>query len=179
MGTDAPLDDALPPQAWSLVTTGPSLRDRGLDLVALKRNVRADPDLFARLQGLTDPAALLAELRASLFAGVPSTLAPCWLVRELHRAGLLDHAAHGVLGAVPGFEGRQAAVRLGLLDRAVVHGDADLVRVGAHLATLFDRDTDYAEPLELVPGLVGCVEAGPRPHACPFHCAHKLPWNLA
>lgn len=178
VGTDAPLDEALPPAAWSLVTTGPGLRDRGLDLVALKRNVTGDPDLFARLQAVTDPAEVVRELRASLFAGVPSVLAPYWLVRELHRAGVLGHEAHAVLGAVPGFEGRQAAVRLGLLDRASANGDDDLVRVGRHLAAWFTRDTDYAEPLELVPAMVGCTEAGPRPHACPFHCAHKLPWNL-
>lgn len=178
VGTDAPLDEALPPAAWSLVTTGPGLRDRGLDLVALKRNVIRDPDLFARLQAVTDPGEVVRELRASLFAGVPSVLAPYWLVRELHRAGVLGHEAHAVLGAVPGFEGRQAAVRLGLLDRASANCDDDLVRVGRHLAAWFTRDTDYAEPLELVPAMVGCTEAGPRPHACPFHCAYKLPWNL-
>jgi len=178
VGADASLDEALAPAAWCLTTTGPSLRDRGLDLVALKRNVRSDPDLFARLQALTEPAAVVAELRGALYAGVPSALAPYWLVRELHRVGLLDHPAHAVLGAVAGLEGRQAAVRLGLLDRAAAHGDDDLLRAGAHLAAWFPRDADYAEPLEQVPARVGCTEAGPRPHVCPFHCAYKLPWNL-
>jgi len=178
VGADAPLDEALPDAAWSLITTGPSLRDRGLDLVPLRRNLKRDPDLFARVQGLTDPLELVRDLRASLFGGLPTVLAPYWLVRELHRAGVLDHEAHAVLGAVPGFEGRQAAVRLGLLDRAAANGDDDLVRVGRHLAAWFTRDADYAEPLELIPAMLGCTEAGPRPHACPFHCAYKLPWNL-
>jgi hypothetical protein len=176
---DLPLEEALTDPAWVLDVPEPNLRDRWIYLVPLKRNLRRDPDWFSHVQGLTDPLELVTALRNGPLAGVPAVMAPFWLVREMHRAELLTHPAHAQLAVVPGIRGREAAVRLGFLDRAYANGDADLTRAGVHLSAWFDRDTGYAEPLEQLTALAGCHAACGHALHCPFQCAEKLPWNKA
>ena len=176
---DLPLEEALPDPVWELCLDGPSLRDRLIYLVALKRNLRREPEWFAALHALTEPRDIIDALRRGPLAGIPSVRAPYWLVRELHRVGLLSHDAHALIAVVPGLSGRAAATRLGFLDRAYANGDADLLRAGELLAPWFGRDTDYADPLETIPGMLGCSEQTRHSHRCPFHCALKLPWNLS